>query len=100
MPTQIIIEEELEKAGIIGKIKINSTSKIKKTIESIKNRIEKGSRAEVLGVNPHSKGLAFSRSQKSLTPKSRPNLRRRAASLRQRENLSNSGNLDSNNIYG
>jgi len=36
MPTQIIIEEELEKAGIIGKIKINSTSKIKKTIESIK----------------------------------------------------------------
>lgn len=49
--------------GITGKIKINSTSKIRKIIEIKKNRIEKGRRAESLGVNPHSNGLAFSRSR-------------------------------------
>ena len=43
-----------------GKIKINSTSKIKNTRHKRKNRIEKGNRALSLGVNPHSKGLSFS----------------------------------------
>lgn len=50
------------RVGIAGKIKINSTSKTRKIIESIKNRMENGSRAEDFGVNPHSNGLDFSRS--------------------------------------
>lgn len=37
-----------------------STSKIKKRTASRKNRIEKGTRAEKLGSNPHSKGEFFS----------------------------------------
>lgn len=41
-----------------------STSKIKKIIAIKKNWIEKGIRAELLGSNPHSKGLLFSRSIK------------------------------------
>jgi hypothetical protein len=47
---------------IIGKIKAISTSKIKKIIVIKKNRIEKGSRDEFIGSNPHSKGEVFSRS--------------------------------------
>jgi hypothetical protein len=47
-------------AGTKGKIRISSTSKTKKIIVTKKNRIEKGSRAENLGVKPHSKGLSFS----------------------------------------
>lgn len=47
---------------IIGKIKAISTSKIKKIIAIKKNRIEKGSREELIGLNPHSKGDSFSRS--------------------------------------
>lgn len=39
-----------------------STSKIKKITAIKKNCKEKGIRAELLGSNPHSKGLAFSRS--------------------------------------
>lgn len=46
---------------IIGKIKVISTSKIKKIIAIKKNRIEKGSREEFIGSNPHSKGDLFSR---------------------------------------
>lgn len=49
---------------IIGKIKVISTSKIKKIIVIKKNRSEKGSREEDLGSNPHSKGDLFSRSAK------------------------------------
>jgi len=49
---------------IIGKIRAISTSKIKKIIAIIKNRIEKGSREELEGSNPHSKGDLFSRSVK------------------------------------
>ena len=48
----------------MGKINNNSTSKIKKTIATKKNRNEKGNRATCSGVNPHSKGLFFSRSPK------------------------------------
>lgn len=59
-------------AGMSGKIKINSTSKIKKIIVIKKKRIEKGKRAEYLGVNPHSKGLAFSRSLEDLKDNLRP----------------------------
>jgi hypothetical protein len=48
-----------------------SMSKIKKITASKKKRKEKGTRAELLGSNPHSKGEAFSRSNKELkeTPK-------------------------------
>lgn len=68
--------EEWERAGIKGKIKINSTSKIKKIIEIRKNRIEKGIRAENLGVNPHSKGLNFSRSAEDRKPRANLNVSR------------------------
>jgi len=50
------------KIRIIGKIKAISTSKIKKIIVIKKNRMEKGSREEFIGSNPHSKGDDFSRS--------------------------------------
>lgn len=53
-------------------MRINSTSKIKKIIVIKKNRREKGSRAKDLGVNPHSKGLSFSRSTLSLNLKIDP----------------------------
>ena len=62
---------------IIGKINTNSTSKIKNTIAIKKNRKDKGSRGADLGVNPHSKGLLFSRSNLNLvdspTPKATSN---------------------------
>jgi len=41
-----------------------STSKIKNIIAIKKNRIEKGIRADLLGSNPHSNGVNFSRSLK------------------------------------
>ena len=44
-----------------GNIKTNSTSKIKKIIAIKKNRIVKGNRALNFGLNPHSKGLIFSK---------------------------------------
>ena len=45
-----------------GKRRVISTSKIRKMIAIKKNRSEKGSRADPLGSNPHSKGEFFSRS--------------------------------------
>lgn len=48
---------------IIGKRRVNSTSKIIKITVIKKNCKEKGIRAEFLGSNPHSKGLFFSRSE-------------------------------------
>ena len=45
-----------------GKIKTNSTSKIRKTIEIRKKRRESGRRGVAFKVNPHSNGLDFSRS--------------------------------------
>ena len=62
-PANIDIVWVFIKAGTAGKMIISSTSKTKKIIATIKNRIEKGNRAENLGVNPHSKGLIFSRSK-------------------------------------
>jgi len=47
---------------INGIKRANSTSKIKKMMAIKKNWREKGSRAEVFGSNPHSKGDLFSRS--------------------------------------
>ena len=57
-----IIKFEVFNVKIIGKIKAISTSKIKKIIAIKKNRIEKGSREELKGLKPHSKGDKFSRS--------------------------------------
>ena len=45
-----------------GNIRINSTSKIKKIKVTRKNWIEKVIRLFALGLNPHSNGLIFSRS--------------------------------------
>jgi triphosphoribosyl-dephospho-CoA synthetase len=42
-------------------MRTNSTSNTKKIKQIIKKRMEKGNRALNLGINPHSKGLAFSR---------------------------------------
>lgn len=59
---QIFILEFIN-VKIIGKIKVISTSKIRKIIAIIKNRIEKGKRDEFNGLNPHSKGEDFSDSK-------------------------------------
>lgn len=80
--------------GIAGKTKINSTSKIRKTIEIKKNRIEKGRRAESLGVNPHSNGLAFSRSVKNLEPKVKPKIVSKKANINLKNNLKKNGNAE------
>lgn len=45
-------------------MRVNSTSKIKNIIATIKNFKEKGIRDEFIGSNPHSKGEFFSRSLK------------------------------------
>ena len=52
----------LEIAAKIGNSSTISTSKIRKIIARRKNRREKGSRADFIGSNPHSKGDLFSRS--------------------------------------
>ena len=49
-----------------------STSKIKKIIARRKNRKEKGSRADLIGSNPHSKGEFFSRSLKARLDRTQP----------------------------
>lgn len=54
---------------IIGRIKAISTSKIKKIIAIKKNRIENGRREEFIGLNPHSNGDSFSRSEFFFLPK-------------------------------
>lgn len=43
-----------------GRSNAISRSKSRKVIATRKNFIEKGSRAELIGSNPHSYGLAFS----------------------------------------
>jgi hypothetical protein len=48
--------------GMTGNNRTISTSKIKKIIVIKKNRKENGSREDLLGSNPHSKGEFFSRS--------------------------------------
>lgn len=57
-----IIKLEVFIETIKGKRIVNSTSKIKKIIVIKKKCKENGRREEVLGSNPHSKGLDFSRS--------------------------------------
>jgi len=52
-----------------GKIKVNSTSKIRKITAIKKNWIENGRRAELIGSNPHSNGEGFSRSINSFLAK-------------------------------
>lgn len=46
----------------IGKIRINSTSKIRNTKVTKKNCKENGNLLCIFGENPHSKGLSFSAS--------------------------------------
>lgn len=46
----------------VGRIRVISTSKIRKITAIKKNRKEKGIRADLLGSNPHSKADGFSRS--------------------------------------
>jgi hypothetical protein len=53
---------EKGKITIIGNRRAISTSKIRKITAIKKKRSEKGSREELLGSNPHSKGELFSRS--------------------------------------
>jgi hypothetical protein len=48
----------------MGNKRISSTSKTRNTNATKKNRKDKGVRGNDLGVKPHSKGLAFSRSKK------------------------------------
>lgn len=57
-----MVKLETGKIMIMGSSKAISTSKIKKITAIKKNRKEKGSREELLGSNPHSKGELFSRS--------------------------------------
>jgi hypothetical protein len=47
---------------VMGRSSAISTSKIRKMTAMRKNRSEKGSRADLLGSNPHSNGDLFSRS--------------------------------------
>jgi hypothetical protein len=54
---------------ITGRIRVNSTSKIKKITAIKKNCVENGRRAELIGSNPHSKGDGFSRSLNSFLAK-------------------------------
>lgn len=51
-----------------GNIRTSSTSKIRKIIVTIKNRNEKGVRAFLLGSNPHSNGVSFSRENNLALP--------------------------------
>mgnify|MGYP001563487500 CR=1 FL=1 len=59
---QVEFSRRVGRRGIGRRIAI-STSKTKKIIAIIKNRREKGIRAEEKGSNPHSKGEDFSRSR-------------------------------------
>jgi len=52
---------DLNIVGINGTIKIISTSKTIKIMAIKKNCIEKGIRAKLKKLNPHSNGIAFSR---------------------------------------
>lgn len=64
-----IIRFDVFNVKIIGKISAISTSKIKKIIAIKKNRMEKGKREEFIGLNPHSNGESFSRSEIFFFPK-------------------------------
>jgi hypothetical protein len=57
-----IVRFDVGRIAIIGRRRAISTSKIKKITAIRKNRRENGSREDLLGSNPHSKGDLFSRS--------------------------------------
>ena len=57
-----------------GKSKTISTSKIRKIIARRKKRKEKGSRADLIGSKPHSKGEFFSRSLKARLDNTHPSV--------------------------
>ena len=59
------IKFSIQDSCTIGRIKVISTSKIKKITVIKKNCSEKGIRAEQIGSNPHSNGEGFSRSKDS-----------------------------------
>ena len=59
-------------AAKAGKRRTISTSKIRKIIASKKNRREKGSRADLIGSKPHSKGEFFSRSLRARLERTQP----------------------------
>lgn len=61
-------------AAKAGKSRTISTSKIRKIIANKKNRSEKGSRADLIGSNPHSKGEFFSRSLRARLDRAQPRL--------------------------
>ena len=59
-------------AAKAGKRRTISTSKMRKMIAKRKNRREKGSRADLIGSNPHSKGELFSRSLRARFERTQP----------------------------
>ena len=71
-PTAVDLNENI--LNTTGKISRSSTSKIRKITAIRKNRNEKGRRDTVLGSNPHSKGLDFSRSCRDLEDRATPKL--------------------------
>ena len=68
IPTPILI--------IAGKSKTSSTSKMRKITATKKNRRDRGVRDNLFGVNPHSKGLSFSRSSKIFLESNMPKAKR------------------------
>lgn len=75
------------KDGIRGKIKISSTSKIKKISAIEKKRIENGRRALDLGLNPHSKGLTLSLSLKDFWPHAKPAINKKIDKIETKINI-------------
>jgi len=57
------------KLATAGRMRVSSTSKIRKITAIRKNCTEKGNRADLIGSNPHSKGEGFSRSINSFLAK-------------------------------
>jgi len=53
---------KVKRLDTAGRISVNSTSKIKKITATKKNWTENGTRADLIGSNPHSNGEGFSRS--------------------------------------
>ena len=88
-PNKTILTSELIPKVITataGKIKTSSTSKTKKRTQIKKNRSEKGMRGSLLGVNPHSKGLDFSRSRGVFILSEEPNPTKRADKMTTSDN--------------
>jgi len=69
------------KHKIKGNINTSSTSNTRKISAIKKNRIENGIRALNLGVNPHSKGLIFSQSNRDFFLKKIPAINTRLTKI-------------------